>query len=141
MSLISTPLALPRQRLASEAAKSEAGDVGHLRTVGRPEEDPFLVVRLTDARTWWRAAAYRVGNVRTLGSHSATPSGATPRYFCATTTTPRNKTLRCVSSFNAADASTSAQMCCSASLERFSVDVNRNSKGVPKSAQIRFGLL
>jgi len=26
-------------------------------------------------------------------------------------------------------------------LERFSVDVNRNSKGVPKSAQIRFGLL
>jgi hypothetical protein len=27
------------------------------------------------------------------------------------------------------------------SLERFSVDVNRNSKGVPKSAQIRFGLL
>ena len=28
-----------------------------------------------------------------------------------------------------------------AMLERFSVDVNRNSKGVPKSAQIRFGLL
>jgi hypothetical protein len=27
------------------------------------------------------------------------------------------------------------------SLERFSVDVNRNSKGVPKGAQIRFGLL
>jgi hypothetical protein len=26
-------------------------------------------------------------------------------------------------------------------LEQFSVDVNRNSKGVPKSAQIRFGLL
>jgi hypothetical protein len=26
-------------------------------------------------------------------------------------------------------------------LERFSVDVNRNSKGVPKGAQIRFGLL
>ena len=25
-------------------------------------------------------------------------------------------------------------------LERFSVDVNRNSKGVPKGAQIRFGL-
>jgi hypothetical protein len=34
------------------------------------------VERLTDARTWWRAAAYRIGNVRTLGSHSATPSGA-----------------------------------------------------------------
>ena len=29
----------------------------------------------------------------------------------------------------------------SVALERFSVDVNRNSKGVPKSAQIRFGLL
>jgi hypothetical protein len=28
-----------------------------------------------------------------------------------------------------------------AALERFSVDVNRNSKGVPKGAQIRFGLL
>ncbi len=28
-----------------------------------------------------------------------------------------------------------------AKLERFSVDVNRNSKGVPKGAQIRFGLL
>jgi len=26
-------------------------------------------------------------------------------------------------------------------LERFSVNVNRNSKGVPKGAQIRFGLL
>ena len=26
-------------------------------------------------------------------------------------------------------------------LERFSVDVNRNTKGVPKGAQIRFGLL
>ena len=25
-------------------------------------------------------------------------------------------------------------------LERFSVDVNRNNKGVPKGAQIRFGL-
>jgi hypothetical protein len=52
------------------------------------------------------AAAYRVGNVRTLGAHSATPSGATPKPFCATTTTPRNKTLRCVSSFKSADAST-----------------------------------
>jgi len=52
------------------------------------------------------AAAYRVGNVRTLGSHSATPSGATPRPFCATTTTPRNSTLRCVSSFNSVDDST-----------------------------------
>ena len=57
------------------------GDAGRLRTVGRPEEDPFLVVRPTDARTWWRAVAYRVGNVRTLGAHSATPSGATPRPF------------------------------------------------------------
>jgi hypothetical protein len=28
-----------------------------------------------------------------------------------------------------------------ARLERFSVDVNRNSKGVPKGAQIRFELL
>ena len=27
--------------LASEAAKPEAGDVGHLKTVGRPEEDHF----------------------------------------------------------------------------------------------------
>ena len=27
------------------------------------------------------------------------------------------------------------------SLERFSVDVNRNNKGVPRGAQIRFGLL
>ena len=27
-----------------------------------------MVVRLTDARTWWRAAAYRVANARTLGS-------------------------------------------------------------------------
>jgi hypothetical protein len=26
-------------------------------------------------------------------------------------------------------------------LERFSVDVNRNNKGVPRGAQIRFGLL
>jgi len=26
-------------------------------------------------------------------------------------------------------------------LERFSVDVNRNNKGVPRSAQIRFELL
>jgi hypothetical protein len=48
-----TPLVLARQRLASEASKSEAGDVGHLRTVGRQEEDPHSVVRLTDARTWW----------------------------------------------------------------------------------------
>jgi hypothetical protein len=47
-------LAVPRQLLASEAAKSEAGDVGHLRAVGRPEKDPILVARLTDARTWWR---------------------------------------------------------------------------------------
>jgi hypothetical protein len=61
----------------------------------------------------------RVGNVRTLGAHSATPSGATPRPFCATTTKPRNKTLRCVSSFNAADASTSVTMCFSASLGWF----------------------
>jgi hypothetical protein len=45
------------------------------------------VVRLTDARIRWRAVAYRVENVRTLGSHSATPSGATPSPFCATTTT------------------------------------------------------
>jgi hypothetical protein len=29
----------------------------------------------------------------------------------------------------------------SSSLARFSVDVNRNSQGVPKGAQIRFGLL
>jgi hypothetical protein len=42
------------QRLASEADKSEAGEVGHLRTVGPPQEVPFLRVRLTDARTWWR---------------------------------------------------------------------------------------
>jgi hypothetical protein len=40
--LISTLLALPRQRLASEAAKSEVGDVGHLRTVGGPEEGPIF---------------------------------------------------------------------------------------------------
>jgi hypothetical protein len=38
--LQAAPLVLPRQRLASEAEKSEAGDVGHLRTVGRAGEDP-----------------------------------------------------------------------------------------------------
>jgi hypothetical protein len=43
-----TRLVLARQRLASEADKSEAGDVGHLRTVGRPDEGPFWVVRLAD---------------------------------------------------------------------------------------------
>jgi hypothetical protein len=56
------------------------------------------VVRLTDARTWWRAAAYRVGKVRTLGSHSATPSGAMPRPYWATSTTLRSNTLRWVPS-------------------------------------------
>src|ERR1700745_2926626 len=63
-----------------------------------------------------RPFAYRVGNVRTLGAHSATPSGATPRPFWATTTTLRNKALRCVSSFKLADASTRGTMCCRASL-------------------------
>jgi hypothetical protein len=32
--------ALTSRRLASEAANSEAGDVGYLRNVGRLEEDP-----------------------------------------------------------------------------------------------------
>jgi hypothetical protein len=33
-------LVLPRETLASEAAKSEAGDIRHLRTVGRPRRGP-----------------------------------------------------------------------------------------------------
>src|SRR4051812_32359643 len=57
-----------------------------------------------------------VGNLRTLGAYSALPSGATPRPFWATTTTPRNKTLRCVSSFSPADASTRVRMNFRASL-------------------------
>jgi hypothetical protein len=46
--------AIAGQRLANEAAISEAGGVGYLRTVGRPEDNPSLVVRLTDARAWWQ---------------------------------------------------------------------------------------
>jgi hypothetical protein len=38
--IIRAPLGLPWQRLASEAAKSEAGSASILKTVGRPEEDP-----------------------------------------------------------------------------------------------------
>jgi hypothetical protein len=41
-----TRLALARQRRTSEADNLEVGDVGRLGTVGRPEEAPFLVVRL-----------------------------------------------------------------------------------------------
>jgi signal transduction histidine kinase len=55
------------------------------------------------------------GNVRTLGSHSATPSGATARPFWATTTMLRSNTLRRVSSFKIADASPRVRVC-SASL-------------------------
>jgi hypothetical protein len=40
----STRLVLARQRLASEAANLEAGGVGDLGTVGRPEEDPIKSV-------------------------------------------------------------------------------------------------
>ena len=34
------PQSLARQRLASEAGNFEAGDAGHLRTAGRPEDEP-----------------------------------------------------------------------------------------------------
>jgi hypothetical protein len=71
--------------LASEADKSEAGDVGHLRTVGRSEEDPscrlfpFYDSRLSCGETVPRVTTrsprltlrcdvvYRVGNVRLRG--------------------------------------------------------------------------
>jgi hypothetical protein len=59
--LVSTQLALPRQRLASEADNLEAGDVGHLRTVGGLEEDPnqsgaFPCEETADATRVWSYA-------------------------------------------------------------------------------------
>jgi hypothetical protein len=39
------------------------------------------------------------------------------------------------------DGSTNCDIAVAFLLERFSVDVNRNNKGVPRSAQIRFELL
>jgi hypothetical protein len=57
-------LALPRQRLASEADNLEAGDVSHSRTVGRPEEDPISTVSLSVEKLYTLAGIVPTGSVR-----------------------------------------------------------------------------